>query len=447
MLAIPNSVFERMDQLMEDAESGQLPYEEAFRQVLELDPNAHLAMLGLGDVYQKNGDRAEAEKLYCRAVEVQPCASRPYLQLALLYREQPALAIGLSRLGLSKILLNSEVDEELEDPQSVVSLIVENAELPEDLNPEEKIQALVDEFGAAIEEEPGDVTERLRPLRLIHELQESSDLDREYVDKILAMGESIIPMLIGVLRGWVQGITNEDDDSSAGNAAALLGEIGDPRAIEPLIELSVWDNTSVSGPAGWAMRRIVERHPDEVAKVVQDIAPGLSPHQKVSAMTLILEHPEMPVSSELLVSVLQNLERAEPEDRDTALQILLTASIAILGIDFGRSMFQRYRHLMSRKARQECLDIIEEISAGPIPERSPAEPSPWSIYEVCGGEVDWQEEQDAEEEDLDDEYVPEPIRRTAKPGRNDPCWCGSGKKYKKCHLDADEMADRERGGE
>lgn len=24
-----------------------------------------------------------------------------------------------------------------------------------------------------------------------------------------------------------------------------------------------------------------------------------------------------------------------------------------------------------------------------------------------------------------------------KPGRNDPCWCGSGKKYKRCHLDND----------
>lgn len=23
------------------------------------------------------------------------------------------------------------------------------------------------------------------------------------------------------------------------------------------------------------------------------------------------------------------------------------------------------------------------------------------------------------------------------PGRNESCWCGSGKKYKKCHLDAD----------
>jgi hypothetical protein len=29
------------------------------------------------------------------------------------------------------------------------------------------------------------------------------------------------------------------------------------------------------------------------------------------------------------------------------------------------------------------------------------------------------------------------------PGRNEPCWCGSGKKYKKCHLAADEKADEE----
>ena len=25
--------------------------------------------------------------------------------------------------------------------------------------------------------------------------------------------------------------------------------------------------------------------------------------------------------------------------------------------------------------------------------------------------------------------------------RNDACWCGSGKKYKKCHLDFDEKID------
>lgn len=30
-----------------------------------------------------------------------------------------------------------------------------------------------------------------------------------------------------------------------------------------------------------------------------------------------------------------------------------------------------------------------------------------------------------------------PLERKATPGRNDPCWCGSGRKYKKCHHDAD----------
>jgi hypothetical protein len=29
-----------------------------------------------------------------------------------------------------------------------------------------------------------------------------------------------------------------------------------------------------------------------------------------------------------------------------------------------------------------------------------------------------------------------------RPGRNEPCHCGSGKKYKACHLVSDEEADR-----
>jgi preprotein translocase subunit SecA len=40
---------------------------------------------------------------------------------------------------------------------------------------------------------------------------------------------------------------------------------------------------------------------------------------------------------------------------------------------------------------------------------------------------------------------PETVRKTAKDkiGRNDPCWCGSGKKYKHCHMKQDR---RERVG-
>ena len=32
-----------------------------------------------------------------------------------------------------------------------------------------------------------------------------------------------------------------------------------------------------------------------------------------------------------------------------------------------------------------------------------------------------------------------------KPGRNDPCWCGSGKKYKKCHIDFYEKIEEFEG--
>ena len=28
-----------------------------------------------------------------------------------------------------------------------------------------------------------------------------------------------------------------------------------------------------------------------------------------------------------------------------------------------------------------------------------------------------------------------------KIGRNDPCWCGSGQKYKKCHFEFDERLE------
>jgi preprotein translocase subunit SecA len=32
----------------------------------------------------------------------------------------------------------------------------------------------------------------------------------------------------------------------------------------------------------------------------------------------------------------------------------------------------------------------------------------------------------------------QPARRQKTPGRNDPCWCGSGRKYKNCHMRADQ---------
>ena len=46
--------------------------------------------------------------------------------------------------------------------------------------------------------------------------------------------------------------------------------------------------------------------------------------------------------------------------------------------------------------------------------------------------------------DRDDK--PETVRRDhPKIGRNDPCWCGSGKKYKNCHMKQDQEEARKKG--
>ena len=35
------------------------------------------------------------------------------------------------------------------------------------------------------------------------------------------------------------------------------------------------------------------------------------------------------------------------------------------------------------------------------------------------------------------QQAPTPVRAQKVPGRNDACWCGSGKKYKHCHMKLD----------
>lgn len=37
-------------------------------------------------------------------------------------------------------------------------------------------------------------------------------------------------------------------------------------------------------------------------------------------------------------------------------------------------------------------------------------------------------------------------RKKADVGRNDSCWCGSGKKYKRCCLERDERERRKKNG-
>ena len=65
---------------------------------------------------------------------------------------------------------------------------------------------------------------------------------------------------------------------------------------------------------------------------------------------------------------------------------------------------------------------------------------PWAFYspeEIADRQADLSDEYEDEggdENDAEWEPVETYVRPTPKVGRNDPCPCGSGKKYKKCCL-------------
>lgn len=81
----------------------------------------------------------------------------------------------------------------------------------------------------------------------------------------------------------------------------------------------------------------------------------------------------------------------------------------------GLKMFKE----MEEVFQDQCMSLIENINTQNVQAPAPEEAKPKENFVVTHGE----EEKPAQADSSADPKV----------GRNDPCWCGSGKKYKKCH--------------
>ena len=133
----------------------------------------------------------------------------------------------------------------------------------------------------------------------------------------------------------------------------------------------------------------------------------------------------------------------ESEDWD----FRLSACSALL--DFPR---ERHRNLLADLAASQSGYMVqfsaEEIdiayARGHDERNWERRGDPWQFYapgKIARRQDRWAEEDAAADEDLtdiDDDFFDESalpyVRATEKVGRNDPCPCGSGKKYKKCCL-------------
>jgi preprotein translocase subunit SecA len=93
----------------------------------------------------------------------------------------------------------------------------------------------------------------------------------------------------------------------------------------------------------------------------------------------------------------------------------------------ARMLQARATHMQAR-AQQSVASVAARKGATPAPQA--ATENGGEVVELAEEPVEAQPEAPAK---------PETFRRERpKIGRNDPCWCGSGKKYKVCHREADE---------
>lgn len=267
-------------------------------------------------------------------------------------------------------------------------------------------------INASLAEAWDDPVERLEEeIDMLLELLDEEHLPNAVREEIEERGARLVPALLEIL-------TDPDlyDTEAPGggwapiHAVKLLVDLGATQAVDPMLD--VLENTA------W-----------------MDIL-----HDRI-----ILELPRL--GAPVVEPALQRLPDADPDDRRCLLEILAGSGVRDDRI---------YRHLV------EYLDEDPEMGAGHLAVYGDPAALPhlnkhydalspnleaWrslielaDAIEVLGGRLT-----EAQQHKLDlgrslhqSRFAPAPPIRTKKIGRNEPCHCGSGKKYKHCHLKADK---------
>jgi hypothetical protein len=443
MLFLPQSVLDAKDELTRSMGESHTD-ESQLKHILALDPEDLLALVTLATLHMEAGEHARAEPLLWRALELYPGSWMPYHQLSSILREQRGIADGLAELAFRKLLLDEESIERVKSGRAIFNL--ENIPALKEMSVEERLSVMVEAFRSQREMEPLDVTARLRPYRLIHQMLELENLEPEMVDVLVGEGASLVPLLIGLVRGWARDLLPESATNGVENALAILGEIGEVSALMPVLETSKVGDRNIAGAAAWAVDRIIAKHPEESARLIGEAGRQLESATRIAAAEAIIRNPKIPSRIALLERLFENLERLDRDDRDHCFYALLASVFLIRGrpgVDTARSLMRRYGSLISRNTRRDCEFLLEDAAQGPAEPPPIPEQEEWTVYQICEGRAAWPDDladEEAEENEYQDEdefHSVEPRHIHPTPGRNDPCWCGSGKKYKKCHLDSD----------
>jgi len=455
MLFTPDSIVKARQVLFAQMEAGTLTREQAFMRALELDPFDVVALIVLGQERYAAGDLAGAAEYSWRAASADPCRHEPWFKLCgCLPGESQEFRNGLMELGALKALRDPEGLEQFKATFKDKPMAADFAD------GEEFLESTADLFHESRRDEPEDVSDRLRPYRLIDDLLETAEdgLNGDLVDGILEDGARCGPLLIGVLRAMATGTLPGGNPAPVVCSLALLGEIGDPAVLPELIECYPVEEQAIQAAAHWALKRIASRRPGESFEAIRKLAPGADAERRYDLALAVSFVPVESGKRDFLLSLLDGLAgfpKSHRHELFMSVALALEYSEGAKGRELAWSLLSRHSAALPKRTRaalRDAFKVHHEMDLA-APDGKPPE---LTVYNLCGQawDVDEEDEDDEDEDDnpfddeedaddeddQDDDVIPEPMHRGVTLGRNDPCWCGSGKKYKKCHLESDEKS-------
>jgi len=303
---------------------------------------------------------------------------------------------------------------------AVAGVIFETLQSADDGAPPEKSQRLVARRLAevtaeswrelAAPESPPAVAYEDPEAPWVAELECEDDLDDEVADRIVELGEHAVEPL---LRRIEASLVPDDESWACVHAVRLLGRIGDPRAIAPLF--STIDATESGDPL----------HEASILTLPQF---GTALVEPALARARVLEPDDIEIMT--CADVLSRCGVADPRI------FALLEDILPFFPDFTAGCFADYG---DPKALPILHDVLERhVLVGEIDvDRIVVDLA--DAIESLDGTLSGAESRKLEAYHARRrETHGQPAIKSERPGRNDPCWCGSGKKYKKCHLRADD---------
>jgi hypothetical protein len=425
-----------------EVEGGPL---QAAPYLLAIDPDHGMAFQVLAKAAIVAGDSAEALRLAWKALQLRPLDPVAYTLLSSAYATDPQFEGVGQHLTLTSCLCVSLCREVPEGFAKIFGSFI--GSLGDDWNfddPETYYELY--QTSEKLPAMPPEVEERVRPFRLLLEFAHGvlTSLDPSTLERVRDEAAAGVPIWRAALRAGLS-YPGVEDPEIFGYLIALLGEFGGPELLPDLWEIFSQDQKLLLY-SSWALCRMAKRYPAEMIAVIQaNMASADAGLRAGMAEHLALMGNSEDVEKCLLALVADFKDMASDENAAYLLMAVFHALVEGGHVARANELLARYERSLSKEDRQWLREKLED---GFVPEIVGPALNVIDIAEICIEHVmaeDDEEDEDDDHWDDDDEFEDEEEEEAAfvKPGRNDPCWCGSGKKYKKCHLDADNQPPEE----